>query len=396
MDGKMIQGAAYAGIDTHKNTHMLGLIDELGRELGTWEFPSTQEGCEKIARTIGDTSIPVGIEGTRSYGANVTFYLAEAGFTIYEVIRPKKVQRRRGKTDAFDAISAARNVASGCAHPVKDMTRDFADIRAKLMLREQYLDAAKKAAQRIDALIVTAPADICEKYRGDRNSNTIAALAKSRPREEYGKVLKELAILWVKAQEKARDLEAQLAVLAHNVAPALIGANGVGGINAAKVLVAVGANPERMSSEAEFAMLAGTAPIPASSGKTKRHRLNRGGNRQLNCAIYSIAIVRMQHDERTKNYIEKKIAEGKTKKEAIRCLCRYISREIFSQLKDNSVQIVSGVQLAERRRQSGLTQMDVAKAMGVHYRKIGRIENEQEFNTELLKKYEYFLDSYAA
>jgi len=395
MDGRGTAGAAYAGVDTHKDTHMLGLIDALGRELGTWEFPATQAGCEALARAIGDASIPVGVEGTRSYGANVAHCLSEAGFAVYEVIRPRREQRRRGKADALDAISAARNVARGCAHPVKDMSGGLADMRAKLMLREQYLDAAKRAAQRIDALVVTAPAGTCEKYRRGGN-RAIAELAKSRPRDEYGKVLRELARVWAEARKRADALESELAALARAAAPALIGASGVGAINAAKVLVAVGANPERIQGEAGFAMLAGTAPIPASSGRTDRHRLNRGGNRQLNCAIHSIAIVRMSRDERTRAYVAKKMAQGKTKREAVRCLCRYISREVYGLLRSGAAQVQSGPLLAERRRRAGLTQRDVAEAIGVHCRKVGRVENEKEFDNEMLMSYAAFLDGYAA
>jgi len=381
---------AFAGVDTHKETNMLGLKDGLGRTIGTWEFPADPRGYEALADAIGDTSIVVGVEGTRSYGAGLAAYLSGRGFEVREVIRPRRDQRRRGKSDAIDALAACDNVAAGRSLPVKELA--VAALRPLMIAREQAVSYMARLACCLDSLLVTAPSDVRERWRGLSGPALMKAVAASRPRDAQGRAMRALARQWSGAGAQADELEREIASLLSREYPSLVGAPCIGTVTAARIVLAAGTNPERMRGEAAFSMLCGTSPIPASSGKSSgRHRLNRGGDRQANRAIHEIARARMAHDPRTRAYIERKISEGKSKKEAIRCLCRYIAREVYGLLTGPQEAACDQQQLAPRRKAAGLTQAQAAKGSGMTRSKIGRLERMQEFDAESLAKYNSFL-----
>ena len=290
---------AFAGVDTHKETNMLGLKDGLGRTIGTWEFPADPKGYEALADAIGDASVVVGVEGTRSYGAGLAAYLSGRGFEVREVIRPRRDQRRRGKSDAIDALAACDNVAAGRSLPVKELA--VAALRPLMVAREQAVSYTTRLACCLDSLLVTAPSEVRERWRGLSGPALMKAVAASRPRDAQGRAMRAIARQWAGAEAQADELEREIASLLSREYPSLVGAPCVGAVTAARVVLAAGTNPERMRSEAAFSMLCGTSPIPASSGKgSGRHRLNRGGDRQANRAIHEIARARMAHDPRTR------------------------------------------------------------------------------------------------
>lgn len=385
---------AFAGVDTHKDTNMLGLKDGLGRAIGTWEFTADPAGYAALADAIGDVSVPVGVEGTRSYGSGLADHLEGLGFEVREVVRPRGEQRRRGKCDASDALAACDNVAAGRSSPVKRLDGELSGLRWLMVAREQEVSRMTRAACCVDSMLVTAPPALRERWRGLSGGPLMAALAATRPRDAEGRVLRDMARGWLEARGLADGYEADIAGILRRAFPALLGAPCVGAVSAARLVLATGSDPGRVRSEAAFSMLCGTSPIPASSGRTTgRHRLNRGGDRQANRAIHEIARARMAHDPRTQAYIAKKVSEGKSKREAVRCLCRYIAREVYRLLTGPQETACDQSQLPSRRRAAGLTQAQAAEGSGVTRSKIGRLERMEEFDTESLAKYNSFLES---
>lgn len=382
---------AFAGIDTHGDTNMLGLKDALGREIGTWEFPAGPEGYAALADAIGDAGIPVGVEGTRSYGRGLTDHLLARGFDVYEVIRPGRGQRRRGKCDAADALAACDSVAAGRALPVKRLDGELCDLRALYVAREGCVREMDRVANTVGSLLVTGDPEARERWRGMSAGARMAGLSRTRPRDATGRVLRDMAREWADARERAAGYEAEMASILSRAFPRLLGAPSVGTVTAAAIVLAAGSNPERLRDEAAFSMLCGTSPIPASSGKTSRHRLNRGGDRRANWAVHRIALSRLQHEERTKGYVARKVSEGKSTREAIRCLCRYIARELYKLLTGPQEVPCDQSSLAARRARVGATQAEAAEATGLTRSKIGRLERMVEFDTEALEAYDRYL-----
>lgn len=388
--------AAWAGVDTHRDTNTLALIDALGRVIGTWEFRTGREGYDELASKIGDASVPVGVEGTGSYGAGVAERLRELGYKVYEVIRPRRQQRRRGKSDPIDAVAAARNLAAGEGLAPKMREGAGGDIRWLMLAREHAVRHSTATVNAVKAMLVTAPDRVRRKYSGMPVPTLMAALAASRPSDACQKALRRLARRWIGAKKEADELELEIRDLVEKSFPALYGAFGVGAITAARLIVAAGTNPGRMGSEAAFSMLCGTSPIPASSGRTDRHRLNRGGNRQANRAIHEIALVRMGKDPRTKAYIAKKMAEGKTKREALRCVCRYIAREVYRLMTMPQTPPPNPLGLASGRKRLGMSQQTIANELGTSPEQISRIERGKVFCLQTMLEYETLLRKLAA
>ena len=329
------------GVDTHKDTHVAVALDGLGRRLGTLSVPAIPAGYENLvnwARGFGPLE-RAGVEGTGSFGAGLTRFLQEAeGTKVFEVIRPKRRdQYRSGKSDPIDAEAAARSVLAGTAiGQPKDADGEVEMIRTLRITRRSALKARAQAANQIQALLVTAPEGLKSELCELSTARLIEKASRLRPGttpsdvEEATKfALRSMARRYQHLSEEIGKLDEQLNRVVSQVAPELVAVEGIGTDTAASLLIAVGDNPERLKSEAAFAHLCGAAPIPASSGKTVRHRLNRHGNRDANRALYVIAVCRMSRDERTRTYVAKRTAEGKTKKEIIRCLKRYIAREIY-------------------------------------------------------------------
>lgn len=331
------------GVDTHGATHHAAVIDPIGRHLGDREFPATTAGHRALTAWLAGHGqvIAVGVEGTGSYGAALARHLRTEGIAVVEVDRPdRKARRARGKSDPIDAFAAAMAVASGRAGGTPK-TRDglVEAIRMLHVARRSAVKARTQAINQIKGLMITAPAVLREQLAPLGTAALIATLARLRPGPDLSdplaaakKALRALARRWQLLDAEAAEHEADIAALVRQAAPALLALPGCGPITAAALLITAGDNPGRMRSEGAFAHLTGSAPIPASSGQTRRHRLSRGGDRQANNALHMIAITRLGHDPRTRAYAARRTAEGLSKKDIIRCLKRYIAREAYKAL----------------------------------------------------------------
>jgi transposase len=332
--------AVTVGIDTHSDVHVAAALDQLGRVLGTVAIPSTPAGYRQLhawAAELGHIE-RIGMEGTGSYGAGLARWLRQHGHEVVEVNRPdRQARRQRGKSDTLDAEAAARAVQAGTAAAMPKSGDGLVEmIRMLRLVRRSAMKARTQAFNQLRALIVTAPEPLCDQVRHLHRSELLRAASAWRPGAAPHTpvaaaklAMKTIARRYRRLDEEIVELDRHLAVLVEKAAPALKAVKGLGTGTIAALLIAVGDNPERMRSESAFAHLCGAAPIPASSGKTSRHRLNRGGDRQANHALYMIAVSRMAWDERTKHYVARRTAEGKTKTEIIRCLKRHIAREIY-------------------------------------------------------------------
>jgi transposase len=257
---------------------------------------------------------------------------------VVEVNRPDRRQRRtKGKSDPLDAYAAADAVLSGRANVVPKAGDGIVEsIRALHTARSGAVKSRTACMNELQALLITAPAELREELTGRKGAKLAEACARLRPLGDLADpaqgaryALRCLASRWHELTTEIDDLDAQLVVLVKQARPDLLEIKGVGAKTAAQLLSTCGDNPDRLHSEAAFASLCGVSPIPASSGKTKRHRLNRGGDRQANRALYVIALSRMSHDARTRDYVQRRTTEGLSKKEIIRCLKRYIARELY-------------------------------------------------------------------
>lgn len=255
---------AYAGIDTHKDTNMLALLDCLGRPIGTWESPTGADGYDALERQIGDASVPAGIEGVGSYGAGVARHLQSRGYEVFEMIRPRRQQRRRGKSDPMDALAAAENLAAGKGLPPKALDGPVGDIKWLMVAREQLVRHMTAISNSVDSMLVAAPQHVRDACGPLGREARMEALSKSRPKDACRKALRLLAKRLKDAKSEAAELESEIKGLLVAACPSLMGASCVGTITAARLVVAAGSNPERMGSEAAFSILCGTSPIPAS------------------------------------------------------------------------------------------------------------------------------------
>ena len=280
----------------------------------------------------------MGIECTGSYGAAVTRAVREAGITVFEVNRPNRFDRRlHGKSDPFDAYSTAEAVLGGRASAAPKGGDGLVEsLRVLRTSRSSALQARTATINQIKGMLITAPEDLRTRYKGLSTPKLIAALAASRPTptpvtaaEATAYSLRLLARRWQALTGQIEDLAGHLQRLLDDHAPDLMRVFGCGRDTIAQLLITAGDNPDRLRSEAAFAALAGVCPIPASSGKTKRHRLNRAGDRQANSALYHIVMVRLRYNQETRDYVARRTAEGKTKMEIIRCLKRYLVRQLY-------------------------------------------------------------------
>ena len=331
------------GIDTHKDEHVAVAVDGLGVRLGDHRLSTTTAGyadLEGWVAGLGD-AVTFGVEGTGSYGAGLTRFLSSRGHTVIEVNRPDRSTRRRlGKSDPIDAESAARSVLAGTAVGTpKSGTGNVEMIRMLKIARDSAIKARSQAMSQMKSLLVTLPAELRETLDDLPVSKLARRCAGFRPGEvstitSAAKfTLRSIARRRQQLSDEISALDSELARLTEETAPELVQAFGMGPNTAATLLVTAGDNPERLRSKSAFAALCGVSPIPASSGKTNRHRLNRGGDRRANSALHQIVIVRLKSDERTRSYMERRIKEGKTKLEVIRCLKRYVANEVFHMLR---------------------------------------------------------------
>jgi transposase len=327
------------GVDTHKDFHVAAALDHLGRLLGTETFPADAAGYRALLDWLGAHGRVerVGVEGTGAWGAGLYRFLAAQGVEVVEVARPNRQhRRRRGKSDTADAIGAARAVLAGeaCGTP-KAATGGVEAIRVLHIARRSAIKARTQAANQLQAVLVTAPEELRNGFSGSSLTNTVRRAARLRPGPVTGPssaaktTLRALARRWLALSAEIAELDEHLDALTAATAPTLVELNGVGTQTAAALLTAAGDNPQRLRSERSFAALCGVSPQDASSGKrTGRHRLNRGGDRQANAALYIIVLVRLRWDPATRDYMARRTAEGKTRKEVIRCLKRYVARQV--------------------------------------------------------------------
>lgn len=333
------QSTVILGVDTHLDAHVCAAIDTLGHLLGARSFAATPPGYEELltwARSLGDVT-HAGVEGTGSYGAALMHTLVAAGITVMEVNRPDRARRRRhGKSDTTDAENAARAVLSRDADGVpKDQDGVVEALRVLSVARRSAVKARTQAGNQLRCLLVTAPPALRILMTGRKLTTCIAHCASLRPSEAVDldqarkRALRALARRWTALKEEIADLDTAMARLTKIAAPRLLARRGVGPQTAAILLIAAGDNPERLHSEAALAALCGVSPVEASSGRITRHRLNRGGNRQANNALWTITLVRMRSDARTKAYVTRRTGEGRSLKEIFRCLKRYIVRELY-------------------------------------------------------------------
>jgi transposase len=331
------------GVDTHKHVHVAVAVNALGARLGATTISVGAEGYRDLegwARSLGAIRA-FGVEGTGSYGAGLSRFLREQGHAVFEVNRPdRQLRRRRGKSDPLDAEAAARAVLGGQAAGLPKSGTGAAEmIRHLKAARDTAVKARTQAMLTLKALIVGAPVALRERL--DRIGGRMALvrhLAAARPGPIASTTasakagLRALARRWLALDDEIKAHDVHLERLTRQRAPELVEAHGMGACTAAEMLLLVGDNPERIRSEAAFAKLCGACPIPASTGKTSRHRLNRGGNRQANAALHRVVVVRMRRHGPTLGYVRRRTAEGKSKAEIIRCLKRYVAREIFGYL----------------------------------------------------------------
>jgi transposase len=338
-DARVITG----GVDTHADMHVAAALDPIGGLLGVEEFPVTPVGYAHLLGWLdgfGTVGL-VGIEGTGSYGAGLARHVAAAGIRVVEVDRSDRQDRRRqGKSDPLDAVSAARAAQSGRARGApKGRDGAVEAIRALMVAKRSARSERTQTINQARSLIVTGPDDLRARFAGHTVAALVSELAALRPRP--GATVGYATRIAVRELgRRAEFLDGQLARLDELIvplvtsrAPGLLALYGIGPDTAALLLIAAGDHPGRLRSEAAWAHLCAVAPIPASSGKVTRHRLNPGGNREANHALWRIVITRMSSHAPTRAYVERRSEQGLSKKEIIRCLKRYVAREVYRHLR---------------------------------------------------------------
>jgi transposase len=329
------------GVDTHADQHVAAVVDANGDVLGIESFPADESGFEALVVWLmshGEID-RIGVEGTGSWGVGLSRFLHDHEIVVVEVDRPNRQDRWKvGKSDPTDALSAARAALSGSAS-VTPKTRNgpVEQIRVLLVARRSARSQRIETLNQLRHLVFTGPEEVRSRFKDRYKTGLVTEVAKLRPHKGSDPVLyttmvtmRGLArrIEMLNAETKA--LDSMLTKLVYDTAPSLVGLYGVGTDTAATLLVAAGDNPQRLRSEGSWAHLCGVSPIPAGSGRTSgRHRLNRGGDRHANAALYRIVLTRMARDERTRAYVARRRAEGKNTAEIMRCLKRYVARETF-------------------------------------------------------------------
>ena len=395
-----------AGIDTHADAHHVAVINEHGKPLADSEFLAVGSGYRKIIDFITShgTAIAIGVEGTGSYGAELARTLQGEGLTVLEVNRPNRAARRlKGKSDPLDAYQAAKSVLEGRTNAIpKAKDGPVECLRIVRSGRASAIKARTAAINQIKALLVSAPDKIRAKYRSLATSALISALQRTRPSGHLADpehvtllTLKALAVRCQALGAEIEDADAALKEILDSYAPMLCDLPGVGTEVASQLLITFGDNPDRLGNEAQFASLVGVAPVPASSGKTTRHRLSRGGDRNANNALHQIVLVRMASCQRTKDYVAKRTSEGKSKREIMRCLKRYAAREVYRQIT-NPRPAPNNSDLRRMRTELGLTITTVAGELGQWVSIISRLERGHIRNDSLASQYRQWLSEQTA
>jgi transposase len=333
-------GEVTGGVDTHADTHTAAVIDQVGRLLECRQFPADPAGYRQLLSWMRRHGrlVQVGVEGTGSYGAGLARYLHRAGVLVIEVDRPdRKARRTQGKSDPVDAEAAARGALSGRASGLpKSRDGIVESIRTLRAARTGAVKARIAALNALISLSRTAPEPLRSQLAPLKGQLLVAAAAALRPGPDITEVvtaaktaLRRLARRCQHLATEIREADHDLLTLTRIAAPDLLARPGVGPEVTAQLLTTAGDNPDRLRSEAAFALLCGASPLLASSGRTDRHRLNRGGDRHANCALHTVVLSRMTHHQPTKDYVARRTEQGLSKREIMRCLKRYVARELF-------------------------------------------------------------------
>lgn len=389
------------GVDTHAEFHVAAVLDSATTKLlDTSAFPTTTDGYRSLwewLQSHGQVS-QIGIEGTGMYGAGLARYLSGVGVGVVEVDRPDRQQRQRdGKSDSLDAQAAALAVLGGRATNAPKVAAGPTEaIRVIEVVCHSATKDHTRAANQFRSLLVTAPTALRETMAQQSWTAQLRTARRFKAHDDLvehhtRQALKELAKRLKFLDEQIATLKAEMNALAEAASPALLGVYGVGPHSAAQLLATVGANPDRFATEAQFAKLCGVCPIPASSGKTSRHRLNRGGDRRANRALHAIVLVRLRYDPRTRAYLQKRTSEGRTHKEIVRCLKRFVAREIFHTLTNPQPHIPTGPELRQLRTTKNLTLTTTAAALGRTPNDISRLERGLAHNTKLARQQHQWL-----
>lgn len=326
------------GVDTHKDFHVAAVISALGALPGSETFPTTASGYHRMLSWVASFGEVrrAGVECTGSYGAALARHLASAGIDVVEVNQPDRVQRRRGKTDAGDAEAAARAVLSGrAAATAKTGNGPIEMLRVFKPAKASAIKARTQSINQLKAVLVSTDPALRDALSGLSTARLIRRCAELDLDTPVDALSAATCTLRLPARRiralttETDDLNSRIEVVLQTHIPALLQRPGIGPDTAADLLITAGDNPDRLHSEASFAALCGASPIEASSGKVQRRRLNRGGNRQANAALYRITLSRLRWNARTQDYLARRLAQGKTRREAIRCLKRYIAREVY-------------------------------------------------------------------
>ena len=331
------------GVDTHADVHVVAAIDHNGGVLGIESFRAEGAGYEDLVGWLAGFGpvTRVGVEGTGSYGVGLARFLAAADVEVVEVDRPnRQIRRKKGKSDPTDAVVAARAALSGSASGIpKTRNGPVEQIRVLLVARRSARQQRIQTLNQLRHLVLTAPDEIRVRFKDRYKTGLVTEAAAMRPRQgsdpvvfTTNTVIRDLARRVKHLNAEMGNIDHALTALIKQTAPSLLELYGVGPDTAASLLVTAGDNPDRISSERAWAHLCGVTPIPASSGKTIRYRLNRGGDRQANAALYRIVLTRMSNHQQTRAYVARRRAEGLTTAEIMRCLKRYLARQVYKHL----------------------------------------------------------------
>lgn len=368
------RGPVFCGVDTHADSHWLCVLDWRGRKVLSRRFPADAAGYEALAGAIAAAGEPacVAMEGTSYYGAGLTRHLASLGMPVREALSPARTQRRRpgqGKCDESDAERAARAAMSGSKLGTPKSQDGWVDgVRCMLAARSGAVKARTSAINTARSLLTTAPEGLRSRFRGMGGPRLMEELPSVRAEGALGAALGALADLWAAARDAALDME---------------------------LAVAAGDNPGRLRSEASFAAICGACPIPASSGKTVRHRLNRGGDRQANSALHEIARQRVMRDPETAEYAERARGRGKSDREVMRCLKRYVAREAYRALMHPHEirRPADASQLVAARRAARVSQVRAASILGTSEKYISMLERGQRELKPIRRAYEAWVEA---
>lgn len=385
------------GVDPHADTIHVAVMTDTGKPVTDREFATTVGGYRRAVAFLTGSGglVRVGVEGAAGYGAGITRALTAAGIEVVEVDRPTRADRRRaGKSDQLDAYHAARAVLAERISPVKGAGID--GLRALHLARRSAVKARTAAMNQITAILVMAPGPVRAKYRGLTGDRLVAALARCRGFYAEPVTADTVAALKTLA-DRHRQLGGQINALTARIDPVVTAANpalraafGVGPDSAAQLLITAGNNPDRLRSEPSFAALCGVAPVPASSGKTRRYRLSRGGDRHANSALHRIVLVRMAHHAPTRAYVARQTARGRRKPEIMRMLKRAVAREVYHHLTQPR-EVPDASDLRPTRETRNITLTAAAHHFGVWPTVISRLERGLSRNDDLAQNYRTWL-----